>query len=280
MYHAVPELSPAQGGSVRVRALRWAAAAQLHPSTGILLSSKGMSQLHIHAHMGDIAPFVLLPGDPKRARFIAETFFESPRLYSDHRGLLGYSGHYQGTPVSVQTTGMGCPSLAIVVEEIIRLGATTLIRVGTSGIISKRVEPGELIVATSAVPNDGTTRQYLRGDAYAPTASFGVTRALVEAAEKAQEKVHTGIIQTEDAFYATTLKDVAKLESRGILAVEMEAAALFLLGALRHVKTGCALVASNYIGDAAFVSPDVLQKGVSKMIAITLEAACRLQEQT
>jgi hypothetical protein len=138
VYHAVPELSPAQGGSVRVRALRWAAAAQLHPSTGILLSSKGMSQLHIHAHMGDIAPFVLLPGDPKRARFIAETFFESPRLYSDHRGLLGYSGHYQGTPVSVQTTGMGCPSLAIVVEEIIRLGERHHLQTGRAGRAYRR----------------------------------------------------------------------------------------------------------------------------------------------
>ena len=233
-----------------------------------------MSQLHVQAEPNDVAPFVLLPGDPNRSTFIAETFFDNPKRYNDYRQLLGYTGTYKGMPVSVQTTGMGCPSLAIVVEELVRLGAKTLVRVGTSGIINRAVKPGDLIIATASVPQDGTTRMYLGGDAYAPAASFEVTRALVQAG--AGKNIHVGLIQTEDAFYATTPGDVERLEERGILSVEMEASALFLLGKLRQVQTGCALVASNYIGDPEFVEPDVLQRSVSEMVEVALEAGLTL----
>lgn len=235
-----------------------------------------MSQLHIHADAGDIAPFVLLPGDPKRATFIAETFFDEPRLYSDNRLLLGYTGTYKGMPVSVQTTGMGCPSLAIVVEELVRLGAETLVRVGTSGIVSPAVDPTDLIVASASVPMDGTTRQYLRGAAYAPAADFAVTRALVEAGEAAGRAPHVGLIQTEDAFYATAPEDVPALAERGVLALEMEASALFLLARLRGVRAGCALVASNRIGDSEFIDPVRMRAAVRDMVELTLEAGLRL----
>lgn len=232
-----------------------------------------MAELHLRAERGEVAPFVLLPGDPDRARLIAETFFESPKLYTEYRGLLGYTGLYKGLPVSVQTTGMGCPSLAIVTEELIRLGARTLLRVGTAGIVADAVEPGDLIVAQASVPKDGTTRMYLGGDPYAPVASFAVTRALAEAAPEA----HVGLIQTEDAFYATGPGDVATLAERGVLAVEMEAAALFLLGKLRRVQTGCALVASNRIGDEAFIDPTFLRGRVLDMARAALEAGLKLQ---
>ncbi len=231
-----------------------------------------MPELHVHAERGEVAPFVLLPGDPNRARLIAETFFTSPWLYTDYRGLLGYTGTYQGLRVSVQTTGMGCPSLAIVVEELTRLGAQTLVRVGTAGIVADAVHPGDLIIAQASIPRDGTTRMYLGGDPYAPVASFAVTRALAEAAPDA----HVGLIQTEDAFYASSPGDVATLRERGVLAVEMEASALFLLGQLRGVQTGCALVASNRIGDSAFIDPAFLQERVLLMARATLEAALKL----
>ncbi len=235
-----------------------------------------MSQLHIRAEKDDVAPLVLLPGDPDRATFIAENFFENPVCYNSYRQLLGYTGYYKGKRVSVQTTGMGCPSAAIVIEELIRLGAKQLIRVGTSGIISRDVKPTELIVAMSSVPKDGTTSMYLNGESYAPTSSFEITKALAKAAEaytkNKDANYHVGLIQTEDAFYATTPEDVKRLEEQGILAVEMEAAVLFLLGKLRKVDTGCMLVASNYIGDAEFVSPEALKKAVKDMVQITLEA--------
>lgn len=243
-----------------------------------VLSWVVMSQLHIHADPGDVAPYVLLPGDPKRATFIAETFLEEPRLYSDNRLLLGYTGRYKGMPVSVQTTGMGCPSLAIVVEELVRLGAQTLVRVGTSGIVSRAVQPTDLIVASASVPMDGTTRQYLRGAPYAPTAAFEVTRALVEAGEEAGETPHVGLIQTEDAFYATAPEDVPALAERGVLAIEMEAAALFLLAELRGVRAGCALVASNRIGDSSFIDPARMRDAVKRMVQLSLEAGLRLRD--
>lgn len=231
-----------------------------------------MSQLHVHAEPGQVARIVLLPGDPKRASFIAETFFDDPELYTDHRGLLGYTGTYRGVQVSVQTTGMGCPSLAIVVEELVRLGAETLVRVGTAGTIGSEVEPGDLVIATASVPMDGTTRQYLDGAPYAPAADYDVTAALVEAGRSAGYDPHVGLIQTEDAFYATSPEDVPALAERGVLAVEMEAAALFLLGKLRKVRTGCALVASNRIGDPSFVAPEILQAAVHRMVEVALDA--------
>lgn len=236
-----------------------------------------MTGLHVHTEPGRLAPFVLLPGDPGRARTIAETFFDDPVLTTDNRGLLGYTGSYRGVPVSVQTTGMGCPSLAIVVEELVELGARTLVRVGTAGIVADGIEPGDLVIADSAVPMDGTTRMYLNGDPYGPAPTFEVTRALADAAASVGG-AHVGLVRTEDAFYATRPEDVSAMAARGILAVEMEASALFLLGRLRGVRTGCILVGSNFIGDPAFVEPDILRGGVARMVRSTLEAAVALEE--
>jgi purine-nucleoside phosphorylase len=238
-----------------------------------------MSQLHIHAEPGEVAEVVLLPGDPNRARRIADEFFETPHLYNDHRGLLGFTGRYRGLRVSVQTTGMGCPSLAIVTEELIRLGAKTLVRVGTSGIIADAVAPGDLIVASASVANDGTTRQYLGGEAYTPVADFAVTRALVDAGVALGTPPHVGLIQTEDAFYATTPADVPRLKGRGVLAIEMEASALFLIAQLRGVRAGTALVASNRIGDPQFVAPSLLADAVGRMTRMTLDAMVALHHQ-
>ena len=237
-----------------------------------------MTPLHVRAHQDDVAPFVLLPGDPDRARRIAERFFDDARPINTYRQLLGFSGRYKGMPVTVQTTGMGCPSLAIVVEELIQLGARTLVRVGTCGTIAAGIAPGDLVVAVSSVPRDGTTAMYLRGEPYAPTADFGVTRALVAAAEASGRRPAVGLIQTEDAFYATAREDVPGLAAKGVLAVEMEASALFTLGALRGVRTGCALVASNAIGDPSFVDPEVLSQAVDAMVETALEAGLALQE--
>lgn len=235
-----------------------------------------MSQLHVHANPGDVAEVVLLPGDPNRARRIADEFLEAPVAITEYRQLLGFTGVYRGLRVSVQATGMGCPSLAIVVEELIRLGARTLVRVGTAGIVADAVAPGDLVVATGAVPNDGTTRQYLGGEAYAPTADFAVTRALVDAGAALGTAPHVGVIQTEDAFYATRPEHVPAMRERGVLAVEMESSALFLIAALRGVRAGCALVASNRIGDASFVAPQVLADGVARMTRMTLDAMVAL----
>ncbi|HKI56566.1 MAG TPA: purine-nucleoside phosphorylase [Trueperaceae bacterium] len=235
-----------------------------------------MTPLHVRAHQDDVAPFVLLPGDPDRAAHIAERFFDDPRPINRYRQLLGFTGRYRGMPVTVQTTGMGCPSLAIVVEELVTLGARTLVRVGTCGSVGADVAPGDLVIAMASVPRDGTTAAYLQGRPYAPTADFAVTRALVEAAERSGRRHHAGLILTEDAFYATTPQDVPELAAEGVLAVEMEASALFTLGKLRGVRAGCALVASNAIGDEAFIAPETLAASVDAMVETALEAGLQL----
>jgi purine-nucleoside phosphorylase len=231
-----------------------------------------MSQFHIHAEPSDIAPLVLLPGDPNRATLIANTFLQDPVLYNQNRQLLGYTGTYQGMRVSVQTTGMGCPSQAIVVEELIRLGAKTLIRVGTTGIIDSSIKPGELVIAMSAVAMEGTTRMYLKDAPYAPTASYKVVKALADSSQALKATAHIGLIQTEDAFYATTPEHVQTFAERGILSVEMESSVLFLLGKLRKVDVGTILVASNYIGDPQVVEASIMQRGIETMAKVALEA--------
>jgi len=234
-----------------------------------------VSPIHIHAGPDDLAPYVLLPGDPGRARRIAERYLEDARLYNDHRGLLGYTGRYRGMPVSVQTTGMGTPSAAIVVEELIQLGVKRLVRIGTAGALSPRVRPGELVVASSAIPADGTTRQYLKGRPFAPAPSFRLLEALVESAG---EGVHVGPVLTEDAFYATTPEEAREWASYGALAVEMESAAIFLLAGMRGVEAASILAVSNNVGDPELVPEQVLTRAVDRMIGVALSALLRLEE--
>ncbi|SMB94546.1 purine-nucleoside phosphorylase [Deinococcus hopiensis] len=235
-----------------------------------------MSQIHVRAQAGDVAEYVLLPGDPHRARHIAQTYLEDATLYAEHRQLLGFTGTYQGVPVSVQTTGMGCPSAAIVAEELARLGAKTLIRVGTLGGAAPRVRPADLVIATAAVPNDGTTRQLLGGAPYAPAASFEVVEASVQAARAAGVAHHAGLVMTEDAFYASTPEHARLWASRGVLGFEMEASAIFLVAAQHGLRAGCLTTCSNDIGDPQLVPEEVLANGVDRMVRVALEAVVRL----
>ncbi|AFZ68813.1 DeoD-type purine-nucleoside phosphorylase [Deinococcus peraridilitoris] len=231
-----------------------------------------MSQIHVRAQPQDVAPFVLLPGDPGRARWIAETYLDDPALYTEHRGLLGFTGTYQGIRVSVQTTGMGCPSASIVAEELVRLGATHLLRVGTCGAATPTLKAAELVIAQAAVPNDGTTRQYLGGAPYAPTASYALVEASVKAARAHGLRHHVGLIMTEDAFYASSPEHARKWAGYGVLAFEMEASALFLVAAMRGVQAGCLVTVSNDIGDPQLVPDEVLARGVDEMVRTALDA--------
>ncbi len=237
-----------------------------------------MSPLHVRANPSDVAPFVLLPGDPGRAEYIAQQFLENPRPYNTYRSLLGFTGTYKGVPVSVQTTGMGCPSTAIVAEELVQLGAKVLVRVGTCGAVDERLTAGDLVIVQGAVPLDGTTRQYLEGRPYAPVPNYAVLEALVGAARAAKVPHHVGLIATEDAFYATTPEEARAWSRFGVMAFEMEAATLFLIGQMRGVRTGTLLVVSNQIGDSEFVAQEILQAGVDRMVRTALEAFVRLKE--
>lgn len=231
--------------------------------------------IHIRAQPGDVAPIVLLPGDPGRATRAAERLVGAC-CYNEHRGLLGYTGTYKGTAVSVQTTGMGAPSAAIVVEELAVLGAKTLIRTGTCGGTRPDIQPTDLIVAMAACPLDGTTRQYLGDDRYAPAATFRVVAALTEACGRADLRHHTGLIATEDALYAVTPGWVETWASRGVLAQEMEASAILTVAALRGLEAGCLLTVSNSAGQHERLADDELLPAIDRMIEVALEAAAAL----
>jgi len=231
-----------------------------------------MSPVHVRAEPGDFAESVLLPGDPRRATYIAETYFEEAKLVTEERGMLGYTGTYKGEPISVQATGMGCPSAAIVTEELIELGARNLVRVGTCGGYHRDLRLGDLIIATAAAPQDGTVSSITRGIPYAPAAHFDIVHAAHHAAESAGRRTFVGPIVSSDLFYDPQ-EDPATLWSKlGVLAVEMEAAAIFTLCAIRGVRAGCLLTVSDTIGmEVVRISDEGLQRAVDNMMALALD---------
>ncbi len=228
--------------------------------------------IHVRADAGDYADACLLPGDPLRAKYIAETFLEDVRQRNSERGMLGYTGTYRGRPVSVQATGMGCPSAAIVVEELVQLGVTRLLRVGTCGGLQPDLELGDLIVALSAVPADSTATHLVGGEPHAPTASWELVHGAVHAAKELGRRVRVGPIVSSDVFYDPDPERAGRWSLRGVLAVEMEAAVLFTLGALRNVQAGCLLTVSDVIVDGEFkrISDERLRAAVDEMTELAL----------
>jgi uridine phosphorylase len=163
------------------------------------ITVKKRIQPHIMCGIGDIEKYVMLPGDPKRVEKIA-SFFDEAHKVAEYRGYVTYSGKVDGIGISSCSTGIGCPSAAIVVEELSKIGAETFIRVGTTGALQPDIEIGDIIIATAAVRMDGATRSYLPVE-YPAVANFEVVSALLQASRKLKKKVHLGIVLTSDAFY-------------------------------------------------------------------------------
>ena len=231
--------------------------------------------IHLRADPGDYAPAVLLPGDPLRARRVAEEFLDDARQVNGERGLLGFTGTHEGVPVSVQATGMGAPSAAIVIEELIQLGADRLIRIGTCGGLQPQLALGDLVIALSAVPADGTALRYTGGEAHAPTAHFGLTHGAIHAAKGLGVRPHVGAIATSDTFYDPDPERHRRWAARGVLAVEMEAAVLFTLGALRKIKTGCLATVSDVVVEGEFkrITDEEMRAAVDQMTELALATA-------
>jgi DeoD family purine-nucleoside phosphorylase len=227
--------------------------------------------IHVRAEPGDYAEACLLPGDPLRAKYVAETFLENAEQKNWERGMLGYTGAFRGRPVSVQATGMGCPSAAIVVEELVQLGVKRLLRIGTCGGLQPDLRLGDLVVALSAVPADSTA-QHLIGEPHAPTADWELVHGAVHAAKELGKPVRVGPIVSSDLFYNPDDGQYRRWSDRGILAVEMEAAVLFTLGALRKVKTGCLLTVSDVVVDGEFVriTDEEMKAAVDQMTELAL----------
>lgn len=227
--------------------------------------------IHVRAETGDYAEACLLPGDPLRAKYVAETFLENAEQRNWERGMLGYTGSFRGRPVSVQATGMGCPSAAIVIEELVQLGVKRFLRIGTCGGLQADLQLGDLIVAVSAVAADATA-QHLVGEPHAPTADWELVHGAVHAAKELGRPVRVGPIVSSDLFYNPDQGQYQRWSDRGILAVEMEAAVLFTLGALRKVKAGCLLTVSDVVVEGEFVriTDEEMKAAVDQMTELAL----------
>jgi DeoD family purine-nucleoside phosphorylase len=237
------------------------------------MEDTAVNPIFVRAEPGDFAESVLLPGDPRRAKYIAENFFDDARMVTEERGLLGYTGTYKGRPVSVQTTGMGCPSATIVTRELTQLGVKNLLRVGTCGSYGVGMRGGDLVVATAACPKDRTVSRLTRGVPYAPAAHFDLVHAAYHAAERAGRRTFLGPIVTSDLFYDREEDPQALWSSLGVIAVEMEAAAIFTIAAMQGVRAGCLLTVSDTIGreGKVFISDEELKSAVDNMILLALD---------
>jgi 5'-methylthioadenosine phosphorylase/purine-nucleoside phosphorylase len=231
--------------------------------------------IHVRAEPGDYAEAVLLPGDPLRAQYIAETYLEDVVQRNGERGLLGFTGTFDGKPVSVQGTGMGCPGAAIVFEELVQLGCKRLIRVGTCGGLQPHHALGDLIVALTAIPADSTAAHLVGNEPHCPTAAWSLVHGAVHTAKEQGIPVHVGPIVSSDLFYNPDGGQYERWSKRGVLAVEMEAAALFTLAALRGVESGCLLTVSDIVVEGEFtrISDDDLRAAVDRMTRIALDVA-------
>jgi DeoD family purine-nucleoside phosphorylase len=231
--------------------------------------------IHLRAEPGDYAEACLLPGDPLRAKYIAETYLDDVEQKNGERGLLGYTGTWEGKRVSVQGTGMGCPGATIVFEELIQLGVKKLIRVGTCGGLQPDHELGDLIVALTAVPADSTAVHLVGGEPHCPTASWELIHGAVHVAKEMGQDLRVGPIVSSDLFYNPNEGQYDRWSARGILAVEMEASALFTVAALKGVQGGCLLTVSDIIvgGEMKRISDDDLRAAVDRMTRVALATA-------
>jgi len=188
--------------------------------------------------VGDVAKYVLVSGDPNRVEKIAALFDEGSKI-AEYRGFITYTGSVDGIGISASSTGIGCPSAAIVVEELARVGAEVFIRVGTTGALQPEIEMGDIVVATAAVRGDGASRCYMPLE-FPAVADFDVTTALVEAARKLKQRVHFGPVLSSDLFYGD-MENLRLWSRYNVLSVEMESSVIFIIANLKKLKAGTIL---------------------------------------
>ena len=232
--------------------------------------------IHIGAEVGQIAEAVLLPGDPLRAQFVAETYLDSPECYSRVRGMLGFTGIYQGKRVSVQGTGMGIPSISIYVHELINeYGAKRLIRIGTCGALQETMKLGEVVLAQAASTDSGVNRIRFRGGDYAPAADFQLLLEAHRAARKRGVAIRVGSVLTSDTFYADEPESWKIWARYGVLAAEMETAALYTLAAGHGVQGLSILTVSDNLVTGETAGSEQRQHSYTDMMEISLQVATK-----
>ena len=229
---------------------------------------------HIGAKPGEIAETVLMPGDPYRARWAAQTFLQDAILVNEVRGMLGYTGTWRGNRVTIQGSGMGMPSLSIYANELIRdYGARTLIRIGSTGALPEHVKVRDVILAQTCSTIGTPSRSIFRELNFAPCADFGLLSKAHAAAIARGTPVHVGGIYSSDTFYDERPDLMAELKRHGSLGVEMEAAELYMLAARHSVRALAVLTVSDHITTGEALPADQRERSFGAMVEIALEAA-------
>jgi purine-nucleoside phosphorylase len=228
--------------------------------------------IHIAAKEGQIAPTVLLPGDPLRAKHIAETMLENAVCYNEVRGMLGYTGRYEGKRVSVMGSGMGIPSLSIYVHELVtEYHVKTLIRVGTCGALQPDLKLGDIVLAVSGSTDSHINKLRFEGMDYAPTASFQLLLKAYETAKELGDRVYVGSIFTSDTFYADDPEWWKRWAAYGALAVEMETVGLYTLAAKFKVDALSVLTVSDHLVTGERSTTQQRERGFTQMAKIALD---------
>ncbi len=232
--------------------------------------------VHIAAKNGEIADTVLLPGDPKRAKWIAENFLENAVCYTDIRGMLGFTGTYKGKRISVQGTGMGIPSMSIYITELMKdYGVKTLIRVGSAGSYQEEVKIRDIVVALSTSTDSNINNRRFKGASFAPTVNFDLLSKVLKTAEEKNIKIKAGNILTSDEFYNDDPSYFKKWAEFGVLAVEMETAALYTLASKYKAKALSILTISDSLVSPEITSSEEREKTFNEMIELALETAIK-----
>lgn len=230
--------------------------------------------IHINAEKGEIAETVLLPGDPLRAKWIAETFLKDIKCYNEVRGMLGFTGTYKGKRVSVQGSGMGIPSALIYAEELIReYDVQNLIRVGSAGSYQENVKIRDIVLAMSASSTSGINTRRFHESNYAATANFELFQKAVEEAKERNISIKAGNVLSSDEFYADDFNDYKLWAKFGVLCVEMEAAGLYTVAAKYNVKALAILTISDSLVTGEKTSAKEREKTFEDMVNIALSIA-------
>ncbi len=239
---------------------------------------------HISAKPGDFGKTVLMPGDPLRSKFIAENFLENPVLVNNVRGVQGYTGYYQGVKVSVMASGMGMPAIGIYSHELYNAyGVENIIRVGSAGAIQEHIRLYDLVIAQGACTDSNFAAQFHLPGTFAPIASFDLLTAAVEAAKANGAVYHIGNINSSDVFYGDHagvpegLDSVYALKKMGVLALEMEAAALYMNAARYGKRALCICTVSDHILTGEETTSDQRQTAFTAMMKVALDTAVTIE---
>jgi len=228
---------------------------------------------HLGAAPGEIAPHVLMPGDPRRATWIAETFLEDAKCYTEVRGMLGYTGTWRGERVSVQGSGMGQPSLAIYANELFSdYDVQSIIRVGSCGSLTEKLKLRDILIASAACTDSSMNRIRFEGLDYAPVAHFGLLRAAADAAGD-RDDVHVGLVFSGDSFYSDRPELLARMVEYGVLGIEMEASALYTIAAKYGRRALAICTVSDDVVTGAKATAEERERTFGDVVELALAAA-------